>query len=319
MATFKAFYQFDSHAIDLNFYDRWFHEDVFLDNQYDSFNGRTYQDVYAINGWDGYDDLIIAFGGSGIGFNAWGDVVRGTITGFVESIFDGPDLWSAQDFSVSAVSLYRAGLTYSNADDRAVFATMLAGNDIINLSAYNDRFEGWAGNDQMFGHGGNDTLIGGLGNDTLNGGMGSDRLLGGNGHDRLIGALGNDYLDGGMGADTLDGGAGRDQMFGGADAVRDVFIFRTPGETAPGAQRDQIMQFRVGQDDIDLSLIDANAARGGNQAFAFSGTAAAAHSVWYVKQAGGVLVRGDTNGNKTADFEIWVDNATRLGAGDFIL
>ena len=318
MATVKAFYQFDSYAIDLNFYDRWYFDDVFLDNQYDSFNGRTYQDVYAINGWDGYNDLIIAFGGSGIGFDAWGNVSRGTINGFVESIFEGPDLWSAQDFSVSAVSLYKAGLTYGNADDRAVFATMLAGNDTITLSAYNDRFEGWAGNDQMSGLGGNDTLLGGAGNDVLNGGMGNDRLVGGDGFDRLIGAAGNDVLEGGMGADTLDGGLGLDRMFAGADALRDVFIFRA-GVTAVGAQRDQIMQFKVGQDDIDLSLIDANLARTGNQAFAFSGTAAAAHSVWYVKQADGVLVRGDLNGNKTADFEIWVDDATRLGAGDFIL
>ncbi len=319
MATFKAHYQFDSYLIDLNFYDRWFYEDVFLDNEYDSFNGRTYQDVYAINGFDGYDNLIIAFGGSGIGFDAWGHVNRGIVTGFVESLFDGPDLWSAQDFSVSAASLYRAALTYGNADDRGVFATMLAGNDTITLSSFNDRFEGWADNDQMFGQGGNDTLIGGTGNDMLNGGLGNDRLLGGNGHDRLVGSAGSDILEGGTGADILDGGVGRDLLHGGADAVRDVFIFRARTEAAVGAQRDQIMQFRPGQDDIDLSLIDAHATRAGNQAFAFTGTAAAAHSIWYVKQAGGVLVRGDLNGNKTPDFEIWVDDATRLAASDFIL
>ncbi|WP_256445650.1 hypothetical protein [Paracoccus everestensis] len=34
---------------------------------------------------------------------------------------------------------------------------------------------------------------------------------------------------------------------------------------------------------------------------------------------GGVLVQGNTNGNKTTDFEIWVDDATRLGATDFLL
>lgn len=319
MATFKAHDQFDSYSINLNFYDRWFYEDVFLDDGYEALNGRTYQDVYAINGYDGYNDLIIAFGGRGIGFDGLGNVNRGTVTGFVEGLFDGPDLWWAQGFSVSAVSLYRAGLTYGNADDRAVFASIMAGNDTITLSAYNDRFEGWAGHDRMSGQGGNDTLLGGAGNDTANGGGGNDRLVGGEGHDRLIGATGNDTLEGGGGSDTLDGGTGRDRLHGGLDAARDVFIFRAPVETAPGAQRDGILQFRVGQDDIDLSLIDANFARGGNQAFAFTGTAAAAHSVWYVRQADGVLVRGDVNGNKTADFEIWVDDAARLAANDFIL
>jgi Ca2+-binding RTX toxin-like protein len=319
MATIKANYQIDSFGIDLNFYDRWFYDHVLLDNEHTSFNGRTYQDIYAINGYDGYDDLVIAFGGSGIGFDAWGHVNRGTVTGLVESVYDGADIWWAQDFSVSAVSIYRAGLTYGNADDRAVLALAMAGNDTVNLSAYDDRFEGWAGNDRMWGHGGSDTLIGGTGNDTMNGGSGHDRLTGGDGQDHLAGAAGNDTLDGGRGRDILEGGSGRDRMFGGADAVRDVFIFRAPSETAVGAQRDSIMQFRAGQDDIDLSLIDAHMARGGNQAFAFVGKAAAAHSVWYVKQAGGVLVRGDTNGNKTSDFEIWVDDETRLGATDFIL
>lgn len=108
-------------------------------------------------------------------------------------------------------------------------------------------------------------------------------------------------------------------MSAGADSARDVFIFRSTAETALGAQRDSILQFRVGQDDIDLSQIDAHLGRGGNQAFAFAGTTAAAHSVWYVKQAGGVVVRGDINGNRIADFEIWVDDAIRLGATDFIL
>ena len=108
-------------------------------------------------------------------------------------------------------------------------------------------------------------------------------------------------------------------MLAGLDTARDVFVFRGTGDSVRGSQRDTILQFRAGQDDIDLSLIDANAARGGNQAFAFAGTAAASHSVWYVRQGDGILVRGDVDGNKTADFEIWVDDATRLGAGDFIL
>ncbi|MCZ0961189.1 M10 family metallopeptidase C-terminal domain-containing protein [Paracoccus benzoatiresistens] len=319
MATIKANYAIDSYAIDLNFYSRHFYEDFFLDDSYFLISGRTYQDLYIVNGWNGYDDLLLGFGGFGFGVNAWGDVTGGTVTFLSEEFYDGPEIWSAMNFSVPAAWLYNAGLTYGNADDRVVFSSVMAGNDTVNLSQFDDRFEGWAGNDQMFGHGGNDTLIGGTGNDMTNGGLGNDRLLGSDGHDRLIGAAGNDILEGGNGSDTLEGGSGRDQMFGGADAARDVFVFRAPAETVPGTQRDSILQFRAGQDDIDLSLIDASIGRAGNQAFAFTGTTAAAHSVWYVKQAGGVLVRGDMNGNKTADFEIWVDDALRLGAADFIL
>lgn len=258
-------------------------------------------------------------GFGGFGFNAEGDVTRGTVTFMSEQVYYGPERWFLQDISVSAVRLYNAGLTYGNTDDRAVLSSMMAGSDTVNLSAYDDRFEGWAGNDRMSGHGGNDTLIGGTGNDLLNGGTGGDRLQGGSGGDRLLGGSAGDRLEGGTGQDMLEGGAGRDLLFGGVDAVRDVFVFRARAETAVGTQRDKIFEFRAGQDDIDLSLLDANTGRSGNQAFAYSGTAAAAHSVWYAKQADGVLVRGDVNGNKTADFEIWVDDATRLGAADFVL
>ncbi len=319
MATVKAYYSVDSLSLDLNFYSRNFWDDGFYNNVYVSYGGRVYPDVYEVNGFDGASDLLLSLGGTGFGFDAWGDMVHGTVTAIVESVYAGPDIWSIQGIAVSAVSLYNAALTWSNADDRAVFARMMAGHDVINLSSQSDRFEGWAGNDRMWGHGGNDTLIGGTGNDTMNGGTGNDRLVGGDGQDRLFGASGSDILEGGSGSDLLEGGSGRDKMYGGADAARDVFIFYAPSESAVGAQRDQVMQFRAGQDDIDLSRIDANLFRAGNQAFAFTGTAAAAHSVWYVKQAEGVLVRGDINGNRTADFEIWVDDATRLGASDFIL
>lgn len=319
MATVKASYQVDSLSLDLNFYVRNFYEEFLYDNVYFRFGEKAYQDVYLINGYDGYDDLVLGIGGSGLGFDAWGDVVGGTVTGIVETFYDGPEIISIQNFSVSAARLYNAALTYGNSDDRAVFSAIMSGDDTVGLSAFNDRFEGFSGHDRMWGNGGSDTLIGGAGNDILSGGSGHDRLVGGDGADRLAGTTGSDILDGGNGTDLLDGGTGRDRLFGGTDASRDVFVFRRAAETAVGPQRDGVMQFRAGQDDIDLSLIDAHAGRGGNQVFAFAGTTAAAYSVWYVRHAEGVVVRGDVNGNKTADFEIWVDDAVRLGAADFIL
>lgn len=319
MATFRAYYSVDSLLPDLNFYARHFWDDGFYDNVYVSYGGRVYPDVYEVNGFDGASDLLLSLGGTGFGFDAWGDIARGTVTGIVESVFDGPDIWSLQGIAVSAVSLYRAALTWSDADDRAIFARMMAGHDVINLSSQTDRFEGWAGNDRMFGHGGHDTLMGGTGHDLLNGGAGNDRLLGGAGNDRLTGAYGHDVLEGGTGADILDGGSGRDRMFAGLDASRDVFVFRARSDTAVGSQRDSIVQFRRGHDDIDLSAMDAHAGRAGNQAFGFSGTTAKAHSVWHVRQGDDVILRGDVTGDRTADFEIWLDDVARLSAGDLIL
>lgn len=317
MARFQAQYEIDSFAIDMNFYVRHFWDELFYDNLYYDLAGRIYQDVYLVNGWNGDLDLMLGLGGTGFRYDEWSGY-SGTVTGMVEAFYDGPEIWSIQDTAISASRIYRASLTLGIADDRAVLATMLAGHDVIQLSRDDDRFEGWAGNDRMHGHDGWDALFGGTGNDMLDGGRGQDRLMGEAGSDRLIGGTGDDQLEGGAGADALEGGSGRDRMFGGVDATRDVFVFRSTADSMPGARRDVVIQFRPGQDDLDLSAMDANTGRGGNQAFAYGGTTAAAHAVWHVKQAGGVLVKGDLNGNAVADFEIWVADVARLGAGDFI-
>lgn len=162
-------------------------------------------------------------------------------------------------------------------------------------------------------------LNGNAGNNVLRGAAGNDRLNGGAGNDVLDGGPGADILAGGPGADRLIGGAGRDLMYGGIDAQRDVFVFRSFTDSAVGANRDQIFNFVSGRDDIDLSMLDAHAGRAGNQAFAFAGTSAAAHAVWYVPGANGVLVRVDDDGDRLADMEIWVAGLARLGAGDFLL
>lgn len=199
MATVKAYYGIDSQMLDLNFYSRHFFDDFFYEDIDFRYEGRTYQDIYSINGWDLQNDLVISVLGRGFGFNSWGTVIQGTVTAITEEIYDGDMIWIAQDVSVSAARLYDAGLTPGDADDRAVFASMMAGNDTVNLSAFGDRFEGWAGHDRMFGHGGNDTLIGGSGNDVLEGGSGIDRLVAGDGQDQLRGGTGKDRLEGGGG------------------------------------------------------------------------------------------------------------------------
>lgn len=194
-----------------------------------------------------------------------------------------------------------------------------AGNNQLKGGGGNDRLSGAAGNDTLDGGAGHDRLIGGTGNDRLLGAAGNDRLDGGAGNDRLLGGAGNDTLNGGSGKDVLEGGAGRDQLYGGSDTARDIFVFRDFSDSKTGvASRDQIYDFRQGRDDIDLSGLDADTRRGGNQDFDFSGTSAEANSVWYVKQKDGIVIRADHNGDARADFEIWVDGITRISEGDFI-
>lgn len=208
-----------------------------------------------------------------------------------------------------------------------------AGNDTIWGGGGNDVLVGGAGNDALYGRVGHDKLYGREGDDRLSGGSGHDRLYGADGRDLLLGGAGDDYLSGGAGNDTLSGGAGRDTLSGGdgADlltggagrdylrggAGSDVFEFRATADSRPGAERDRIADFERGIDALDLSAIDAQTGRSGDQAFDFIG-AASFGGAGDLRYSGGV-VAGDVTGDGRADFEIEIVNAARLTADDFIL
>ena len=208
------------------------------------------------------------------------------------------------------------------------------GNDRMTLSPGDDRIDGGTGLDWLLitdssgaqidlgrstaqdtGHG-MDTITG---IDNLQGGAGNDRLRGHDGANILKGGAGQDVLDGAAGADSLTGGAGADLLSGGIDSARDVFIFNALSDSRTATGRDTIQDFRSGIDDIDLRAIDARSTRGGDQAFAFNGTTAAAHSVWYETDGTNLIVHGDTNGDRIADFDIAFNSVTSLNAGDFLL
>lgn len=121
------------------------------------------------------------------------------------------------------------------------------GNDTVNGAAGNDRFFGADGSDVLTGAGGSDTLLGDQGDDRLVGGDGDDELRGGGGKDTLEGGQGADLLRGEQGNDTLTSGAGDDRMIGGAGRDRFVFVL--------GDGNDEIMDFNVALDRIDLSAI----------------------------------------------------------------
>jgi serralysin len=183
------------------------------------------------------------------------------------------------------------------------FADKLVGDADKSSQALVNVFSGEGGNDRLLLGGANDRGLGGVGNDTI------------------LGEQGNDALIGGAGADSLMGGAGKDRRTG--DGGGDRFVFGKASEsTLALAGRDTITDFSRGQGDkINLAGIDARSGAG-NQAFDFIGTARFTGDkgdLRYVKAGANVLVQGDINGDRKADFAILVEDMASLRAGDFIL
>jgi Ca2+-binding RTX toxin-like protein len=161
-------------------------------------------------------------------------------------------------------------------------------------------------------------LVGGKGADVLHGLAGDDYLLGGSGDDQLFG---------GDGADRLRGQSGRDRLTGGAGADR--FEFTSTKDSSVSAP-DEILDFQRGTDLIDLSVIDANgSAISGNGAFVYRGSSAFSGGLgelrWTAVASGPfgtnyILVEGDINGDRAADFAIIVRGGVEpLTASDFVL
>lgn len=200
--------------------------------------------------------------------------------------------------------------------------------DTIGGTHLSDRMIGGTGNDTLVGHGGNDSLFGGSGNDALVGGAGNDRIYASTGNDRVAADSGNDFVAGGAGNDLIRGGSGNDRLLGeagndtlegglGLDIMsggsgRDVFVFTDPSESRRSG-RDQILDFKRGEDRIDLRQIDD---------LTFRGTAALTGDgpeLQILAVSGGRRVRIDSDGDGIADMFIEVRGVTALGATDFLL
>ena len=82
-----------------------------------------------------------------------------------------------------------------------------------------------------------------------------------------------------------------------------------------------IGDFNVKQDRIDLSLIDTNAVKDGDQAFKFFGTGdlGSKAGISIDKIAGQTIVNIDSDGDATADMLIVLDGSYKLTADNFIL
>ncbi|MGR3197376.1 MAG: family 16 glycosylhydrolase [Paracoccus sp. (in: a-proteobacteria)] len=208
-----------------------------------------------------------------------------------------------------------------------------AGNDLIFLDAGDDVIDGGTGKDRLAVSGAGAATIDlavtkaqdtGSGMDvirnieSLSGGHGNDRLSGNGLKNQLTGGDGNDTLAGAGGADDLEGGAGADLVFGGVDLASDRFVFRTVADSPADGGRDRIGDFVSGIDLIDLSHLDADSERRGQQDLVFADAAGTAHALWASAAGNGVLVQADVTGDGKADFEVLVLGLKSLDADDFL-
>ncbi len=201
--------------------------------------------------------------------------------------------------------------------DSVVSAVSMAlGANIENLELAGSARKG-VGNaldNTLIGNSAANKLKGAAGDDHLDGDRGKDRLVGGRGADTIDGGQGKDRLEGGKGADTIEGGTGCDVLTGGSG--RDTFLFASHKST------DRITDFRHHKDVIDLSGIDANVRRDGNNKFKFIGEdhfSGKRGQLHFEEQGNQTIITADRDGNGSADFKILLDGHHHLTAGDFIL
>lgn len=217
-----------------------------------------------------------------------------------------PDDFAAGNFLFSTSTAGTTKTGTSGGDD--LFGGL--GNDIV---------KGGEAEDRVFGEQGDDILYGGSSTSTaLEAAGGYDQLYGGDGNDTLYGGGENDILVGGAGIDQLFGGLGNDRLAGGAGA--DSFKFDRA--VANQTWLDTIVDFSQAQGDkIDLSLIDANAAVTGNQAFVLVDgnpiTAAGQVRIFY--QGAYTYVEGNVNSVLSQDFQIRIAGRPEISVDDLIL
>ena len=231
-----------------------------------------------------------------------------------------------------------------------------SGSDILLGYGGNDSIDGAKGNDTMIGGAGNDTYyvdrsgdiviessilateidtvnssitytLGAnvekltlTGSAVINGtGNAFNNTLTGNASANILSGLaGNDTINGGAGIDILIGGAGKDKLTGGLG--NDRFDFNTYSEMGLGLTRDVITDFVRGQDKVDLSTIDPNAALLGNQAFTFIASTTAFSVAGQVRYSAGIIaINIDTDAATEYEIQLTGVIPAVLAATDFVL
>jgi Ca2+-binding RTX toxin-like protein len=232
------------------------------------------------------------------------------------------------------------------------------GNDVINAGLGDDEVHAGGGNDMVFGGAGSDLIFGDAGNDVIEGGAGDDRVWAGAGDDTVIATLndGNDVYYGEDGTDTLDyaatsanltvdlgngfnqrgsvsgGTTGSDTFYGfenfiggsGHDTIvassavnvidgglgDDVFKFTS----AANANGDTIYGFQTG-DRIDFSGMGAMKLEAGQTIDAI-GDVTITHEMRDGEEF--TVIRGNTQGDNAADFELSLQGRHNLTINDFL-
>jgi serralysin len=227
-----------------------------------------------------------------------------------QTVWDGggTDTYDFSNYtSALTISLKPGSWTKLAPEQRAKLAwdgSKLAAGNIANALMYNSDKRSLIEN-----------AYGGSGSDSITGNGASNSLRGNAGNDALCGLEGNDCLKGASGNDTLYGYSGKDTLYGGSGA--DTFVFKSIKDSR-GSYKDTIKDFTRNVDHIDLRSIDASTKSSGNQAFTFIEKAAFTGKAGQLHFVSGVL-SGDVNGDKVADFHIYVSGLSTLSKSDFYL
>lgn len=216
--------------------------------------------------------------------------------------------------------------------------TGTSGRDVLEAHPEGAYLHGLAGDDSLLASDGEDLLDGGVGVDTVSyarasqgvvvdlalraaqdtrgAGMdtliGIENLLGSRLADHLSGSEEANLLDGGDGDDVLLGSAGADRHRGGAGA--DLFLYRSAMEMGQGVRaRDRILDFGA-EDRLDLSRVDADPSRPGDQAFVWIGEREfhGPAQLRYTVANGQGLLKGNLNGPSRPEFTLVVEGGFRL-------
>ena len=243
-------------------------------------------------------DLVYAFANSVVYAGFGNDTYFGEVFGRQTISFQ--FITDLQENSTMVMEGIRFDLSKTGRQDLGLF-----GKDVTRNF---DGVVGTEGDDRIWGNELYNILDGASGNDTIVARAERDSLIGGNGADILIG---------GSGADTFDlneDGAAR-------DVVRYLSMTDSSARLKAGVG-DTVQGFVLGEDKIDLSAIDANLAKKGNQAFVFRSEGdfrSKAGEVLIEVSGSDSLVLIDIDGDVAPEMVIRLEGVTGLTAGDFIL
>lgn len=289
---------------------------VNLTNASITVGGVAVASLTARDGLGGIDKFVLSSGQIGVSGSDFNDYIKGRSdisNGWLsggkgnDTIYGGSGNNDTVGFDSGSDSVYGVIVNLSAASitvNSVTVAANRARDDYGNTDTLSsiEAVGGSGKNDYILGSSANNLYLSGRdGNDTINGASGNDNIYGDNGNDVLTGGAGRDYLSGGSG--------------------NDIFDFNGTGELGLGVAADQIDSFVRGQDRIDLSTIDANAALAGNQAFSFVASFSGSNATGQVKYAGGVISIS-TDADSAAEYEIQLVGTiplTALSAADFIL